>query len=227
MRIGRVAWLVGIGTLLSVLVASAATAQGSGKATAKMQDKEGNSVGTADFVEGPNGVAVSVNAKDLPPGEHGIHIHEKGKSSPPDFKDAGEHYNPTKAKHGFSNPEGPHASDLKNINVTEGGTASYTDTAESLTVAGAQNAILDSDGSALVIHEKADDYETDPSGESGDRIAAGVIKEVASGETTTAKESTTSGPLPSSGGMDVLLLAGLSAIAGLGLLLLVLRPRRA
>src|SRR5215203_3356140 len=211
---------------MSILVAGAATAQGSGKATAKMQDKEGNPVGTADFVGGPNEVAVPVNAKNLQTVEHGIHVHEKGKSSPPDFKDAGEHYNPTNAKHGFNNPEGPHASDLKNINVTEDGTASYTDTAESLTVAGAQNAILDSDGSALVIHEKADDYETDPSGESGDRIAAGVIKEAVTGETTTAKESTTSGPLPSSGGPDILLLAAIAAIGGVGLLLLVLRPRR-
>jgi len=225
-RIGRAVWLVAIGTLLSILVAGAATAQGSGKATAKMQDKEGNPVGTADFVEGPNGVAVSVNAKDLPPGEHGIHIHEKGKISP-DFKAAGEHYNPTKDKHGFNNPKGPHASDLKNITVAEDGTATYADTAEALTVAGTQNAILDSDGSALAIHEKADDYETDPSGESGEPIAAGVIKEAVTGEATTAKESTTSGPLPSSGGMDVLLLAGVSAIAGVGLLLLVLRPRRA
>ena len=94
-------------------------------------------------------------------------------------------------------------------------------------MAGTQNAILDSDGSALAIHEKADDYETDPSGESGEPIAAGIIKEAVTGEATTAKESTTSGPLPSSGGMDVLLLAGVSAIAGVGLLLLVLRPRRA
>jgi len=223
---GRAIWLVAIGTLLSVLVASAAGAQGSGKATAKMQDKEGNPVGTADFVEGPNGVAITANVKDLPPGEHGIHIHEKGKITP-DFEAAKEHYNPTKAKHGFENPEGPHGGDLENINVAEDGTASYATTAPLLKVNGPENALLDSDGSTLVIHEKADDYKTDPSGESGDRIAAGVIKEAITGETTTAKESTISGPLPSSGGPNVLLLAALAAIGGIGLVLLVLRPRRA
>jgi Cu-Zn family superoxide dismutase len=225
MFMGRAVWLVGIGTLLSILVASVAGAQGSGKATAKMEDKEGNPVGNAEFVEGPNGVAITVNVKDLPSGEHGIHIHEKGKITP-DFKAAGEHFNPTKAEHGLNNPKGPHAGDLENINIAEDGTASYTNTITLLTLAGGQNAILDSDGSALVIHEKADDHETDPSGESGDRIAAGVIKEAVTGEATTAKESTTSGPLPSSGGLDILLLATIAAVGGLGLLLLVLRPRR-
>jgi Cu-Zn family superoxide dismutase len=225
MRTGRTIWLVAIGTLLSILVAGAAGAQGSGKATAKMEDKEGNPVGTADFAQGPNGVGISVNVKDLPPGEHAIHVHEKGKITP-DFEAAGEHYNPTKAKHGFNNPEGPHASDLENINIAEDGTASYATTAPLLTVNGPENALLDADGSALVIHEKADDYETDPSGESGNRIAAGVIKEAVTGETTTAKESTVSGPLPGSGGPDILLLAAIAAIGGVGLLLLVLRPRR-
>jgi Cu-Zn family superoxide dismutase len=222
---GRAVWLVGIGTLLSILVASVAGAQGSGKATAKMEDKEGNPVGNAEFVEGPNGVAITVNVKDLPSGERGIHIHEKGKITP-DFKAAGEHFNPTKAEHGLNNPKGPHAGDLENINIAEDGTASYATTAPLITVSGDQNAILDEDGSTLIIHEKADDHKTDPKGESGDRIAAGVIKEAVTGEATTAKESTTSGPLPSSGGLDILLLATIAAVGGLGLLLLVLRPRR-
>jgi len=172
---GRAIWLVAIGTLLSILVAGAAGAQGSGKATAKMEDKEGNPVGTADFAQGPNGVGISVNVKDLPPGEHAIHVHEKGKITP-DFKAAGEHYNPTKAKHGFNNPEGPHAGDLENITVVEDGTATYQTTTDRVTLSKGKASLLDEDGSALVIHQKADDYETDDDGKSGDRIAAGVIE---------------------------------------------------
>ena len=115
-------------------------------------------------------------AQGLEPGEHGIHIHEKGDITP-DFEAAGEHFNPTGAQHGFNNPKGPHAGDLENITVREDKTADYSTATDRVTLAsGKENSLLDEDGSALVIHAKADDYTTDPSGGSGDRVVAGVIE---------------------------------------------------
>jgi Cu-Zn family superoxide dismutase len=160
-----------------VLVACGGGAQDSGKtARAELKDKEGRSVGSAHFSEDQDGVSILVNLlQGIEPGEHGIHVHEKGKISP-DFKAAGEHYNPAKAKHGFENPKGPHVGDLENIKVIEDGTATYRTTTDRVTLSEGKASILDKDGSSLVIHQKADDYETDPSGESGDPVAAGVIE---------------------------------------------------
>lgn len=202
------------------LGAGVALAQGGeATATADLEDADGNPVGTAEFVEGPNGVTITVNLQQgqdaVEPGEHGIHIHETGDITP-DFEAAGEHFNPTNAQHGFNNPEGPHAGDLENIFVNEDGSASYTTTNSRITLSGGERSILDSDGSALVIHSAADDYETDPSGESGDRVAAGVIEASSSNE-----------PLPSSGGISLLPVAATAALASVGLLIgVVLLLRR-
>lgn len=207
-----------LGALLLALSAGVAVAQGGGTATAELEDTDGNPVGDANFTEGPEGVTIAVEGKDLPPGEHGIHVHEKSDISSSDFKSAGEHHNPTDDKHGFNNPEGPHAGDLENINVAEDGTTSYTTTTDRITLSKGDRSILDSDGSSLIIHDKADDYETDPSGESGDRIAAGEIK-----------ASKTSEPLPKSGGSDTLLptVFGMSAVVIAGMAVLLRRLRHA
>lgn len=222
-----------VGAMLLALGAGAALAQGGGQATAELEDTSGNPVGNATFTEGPNGVTIDVNLQPgqqaVEPGEHGIHIHETGDLSP-DFEAAGAHFNPTSAKHGFNNPEGWHGGDLENIFVNDDGSASYTTTTDQVTLSGGPNALLDSDGSALVIHANADDYQTDPSGDSGDRVAAGVIRAAATGESTTPRESTAPAGkgLPKSGGADVLLPASLGAIvvAILGVQVLVRRLRR-
>jgi hypothetical protein len=176
---------------------------------------------------------VTINATLQPgqqavsPGEHGIHIHEKGSISP-DFEAAGEHFNPTNAQHGFNNSQGPHEGDLENIFVNDDGSASYTTTDDRVTLSGGQNSLLDSDGSALVIHESADDYQTDPSGDSGDRVAAGVIRAAGTGESTTGETTAPGGTnLPSSGGANLLLPAALGtlAVVVLGIDLLVRRLR--
>jgi Copper/zinc superoxide dismutase (SODC) len=139
--------------------------------------------------------------------------------------------NLTNAQHGFDNPEGPHAGGLENIVVNEDGSASYQATSRLITLAeGADSSLLDSDGSALVIHERADDYRTDPAGDSGDRVAAGIIRAVATGEATAAREIT-SGPLPKSGGPAIgsaaVLLPGAALLLGFGILAYaVVRPRR-
>ena len=165
------------GTLLLVLAACGGGAQVSPTATAELKDKEGGMVGNAQFSEDENGVNIAVTVlQGITPGEHGIHIHEKGQITP-DFEAAGKHLNPKGAEHGFENPNGPHAGDLENITVREDGTADYSTTTDRVTLAkGKENSLLDEDGSALVIHAKADDYRTDPSGGTGDRVAAGVIQ---------------------------------------------------
>lgn len=223
--------IVGIALLMMALIGIAG-AQGT-NATAQLEDSNGNPVGSAEFVEGPNGLTITVNLQPgqqaVTPGEHGIHIHRVG-SITPDFEAAGEHFNPTNAQHGFNNPQGPHGGDIENIIVNEDGSASYQTVAPLLTLSGGENALLDSDGSALVIHQNADDYQTDPSGESGDRVAAGVIRLSATGESTTITTGgTTSGPLPSSGGSINLLSVLLPAAAllvGSGVLAYTLMRRR-
>ena len=214
---------------LSLALVGTAGAQGT-RASAQLEDTDGNSVGTADFVEGPGGLNITVKLQPgqqgVEPGEHGIHFHETGDISP-DFEAAGEHFNPTNAQHGFNNPRGPHSGDLENITVNEDGSASYTTTTNLATLSAGPNSLLDSDGSALVIHAQADDYKTDPSGESGDRVAAGVIREVATGESTAAG-GTTSGPLPKSGGPMTLpaLLPAAALVVGSGILAYAVLRRR-
>jgi superoxide dismutase, Cu-Zn family len=216
--------------LLMMAFVGIAGAQGT-NATAQLEDSNGNPVGSAEFVEGPNGLTITVNLQPgqqaVTPGEHGIHIHRVG-SITPDFEAAGEHFNPTDAQHGFNNPQGPHGGDLENIIVNEDGSASYQTIAPLVTLSGRENALLDSDGSALVIHQNADDYQTEPSGESGDRVAAGVIRLSATGEVASPGGITTI-PLPSSGGSINLLSVLLPAAAllvGSGVLAYTLLVRR-
>jgi superoxide dismutase, Cu-Zn family len=232
LRYRRAVLLVLFGTLLLALAAGAALAQGADTATAELEDADGNPVGDATFTEGSGGVTINANLRPgqdaVEPGEHGIHIHETGEISP-DFEAAGAHFNPTSAQHGFDNPEGPHGGDLENMTVNDDGSASYTTTDDRITLSGGQNSILDSDGSALVIHQSADDYQTDPSGESGDRVAAGVIRESATGESTTAAGGTTSAPLPKSGGptsLSGLLLPAAALLVGSGVLAYAILRRR-
>lgn len=140
-------------------------------------DTKGNSIGEAHFTEVDGTLTISLRAENLKPGIHGIHLHEKAVCTPPDFKSAGGHFNPTDKEHGFDNPKGYHLGDLPNLKVGEDGKVSVKVTMHNLTLEpGKPNSLLDKDGSALVIHAAEDDYKTDPAGNSGDRIACAELK---------------------------------------------------
>ena len=138
----------------------------------------GQTVGSVRAWQTAGGVTFRVEATGLPHGVHGIHVHSVGRCDPPDFTSAGSHWNPLARKHGLSNPQGPHAGDLPNVEVAANGVLSTTVTlagANLFAPPGSPGALLDADGAALVIHAGADDNVTDPSGNSGARIACAVI----------------------------------------------------
>ena len=141
-----------------------------------LKDTKGNNVGMAMISPAKGGgVSIELTLKGLPPGEHGIHLHEVAKCEPPTYKSAGAHFNPAKKKHGLSNPDGPHAGDMPNFTVAANGTAQTTITNKNVTMDAGANSIYAGGGTALIIHEKADDGKTEPSGNAGNPIACGAI----------------------------------------------------
>jgi Cu-Zn family superoxide dismutase len=142
-----------------------------------IKNAAGEDVGMATFTQVKTGVKVKIELKNLPIGPHGVHIHQNPTCEGPDFKTAGGHFNPDGKQHGFENPMGHHAGDTPvNVVVQENhrGEATFVLTAVTLEK-DKPNSLFANGGTSIVVHEKADDMKTDPSGNSGNRIACGVI----------------------------------------------------
>lgn len=139
-------------------------------ATAEVKDSAGRSLGTLNLSASLGGIVAEGHLMGLPPGAHGIHLHSVGQCQPP-FASAGPHWNPTQKQHGTDNPKGPHLGDMPNVAAgsDSSGHARVT------SAGGTLDSLLDADGASVVVHATADDYKTDPSGNSGARIACGVV----------------------------------------------------
>ncbi|MBZ0156779.1 MAG: superoxide dismutase family protein [Alphaproteobacteria bacterium] len=165
--------------LTAVLLLSGSPAYGESplRAKAEMYNAQGEKIGTAYFTEaaeGQEGVKIYLKISRIPKGSHGFHIHETGRCDSPDFKSAGGHFNPHGKKHGVNNPEGLHAGDLPNITVDQEEIA-VTVVTKQVTLKEGKNSLFQPGGTSLIIHAGPDDEMTDPAGNSGARIACGVI----------------------------------------------------
>lgn len=155
----------------TALMISALLATPAYSATAKLSDASGKMIGTAKIVLTPHSLRLSVKVKGMEAGEHGLHIHAVGLCEAPKFASAGPHWNPGGKQHGRDNPMGSHEGDMPNLMVGKNGRGSIAFDLHGATMAG----LMDADGAALLIHAKSDDYKTDPSGASGDRLVCGVF----------------------------------------------------
>jgi Cu-Zn family superoxide dismutase len=139
-----------------------------------MKSANGQSAGTATIIETPHGLIVRYTPFNLPKGTHAVHLHEAGKCDAPTFESAGGHFNPTNASHGFASAKGYHAGDIPNIAVGSV-RESHEHFVRDVRLRTGNRPLVDADGASLVVHAGADDHTTDPAGNSGDRIACGVI----------------------------------------------------
>jgi len=165
-------------TTTLALCALAVPAHAAETAKADILGEGGDVIGQASFVQGTVGAMMNIEVSNLPPGPHGFHIHAMGHCDTGDgFKSAHGHINPQGRAHGYLNEDGPEIGDLPNLIVHEDGTAMVQLFLPQVNISEGEGALLDEDGSALVIHENPDDHVSQPIGGAGPRIACGVIKQ--------------------------------------------------
>ncbi len=194
------AWFVIV--LLGLGLSTTAHADGGRHALVQVRDATGQLVGTVTLTAQADGVRIDGAFAGLPAGAHGFHFHTVGACTPT-FDAASGHYNPTARQHGFNNPQGTHAGDLPNLEIGANGTGTYRTVTDRITLEpGAANTVYDADGTSLMVHATADDYRTDPTGNSGGRIACGVV------------EAAQAPRLPTTGGGDVVVWPWLAGVAG-------------
>ena len=163
-----------LGTATAALFTIGVAAQQSATKV-ELKGAKGEAIGTATLTSAGSGVSIALDVTGLTPGVHGVHLHQVPKCEGPAFTSAGPHLNPDNKKHGMENPEGPHAGDIPNFTVGADGTAKTTIAAQHVSLGTGMNSLFNNGGAAIVIHAAADDNKTDPSGNSGDRIACGTI----------------------------------------------------
>lgn len=170
--------LVPVALLLCV---PTAFAQEGASAKATFVNAEGTNIGDVTLTQGSGGVTVAGQLTGVPEGQHGLHFHSVGNCDAADkFEAAGGHFNPTEHQHGSENPQGPHAGDLPNVTAAADGAVAIELTSDMISLTEGDPAyVFDADGTALVLHADPDDLKTDPSGNSGDRIACAVIEAAA------------------------------------------------
>jgi Cu-Zn family superoxide dismutase len=144
-------------------------------AAAALADGSGRGVGDARLQQTSHGVLLRLDLRNVTPGVHALHIHEAGRCDAPSFESAGGHFAPNRRAHGFLNPSGPHAGDLPNIFVPASTELSIEYLIPDVTIDPGPRSLLDTNGSAVVIHADQDDYFSDPAGHAGDRLACGAI----------------------------------------------------
>ncbi|MCB2050667.1 MAG: superoxide dismutase family protein [Novosphingobium sp.] len=166
--------LIPVFTVLSACT-TVGTVPASHVANATLEMANGLPAGTVQLVSDGEKVTLTAAVAGMSPGVHGIHLHTTGSCVAPDFKSAGGHLNPDGRQHGMDNPMGSHVGDLPNITVSDAGAGTISVALQG-TQAELMETLFDADGTAIVVHAGPDDYKTDPSGNSGGRIACGVLK---------------------------------------------------
>ncbi|HMN69176.1 MAG TPA: superoxide dismutase family protein [Bdellovibrionales bacterium] len=144
-------------------------------AKAQLKNAKGQTLGSATLTAMKKGVRLIVEAEKLPPGELAIHFHENGKCEGPKFESAGSHFAGAAKSHGFDSDGGPHAGDMPNLIVPATGKVRAELINTAVTMGKESNSLFKAGGTSLVIHAKADDYKSQPSGNAGDRLLCGVI----------------------------------------------------
>lgn len=165
-----------LGALFALAVAQPASAAIKAKAVAEMIGLKGQGLGNATFTQTNHGVLIELDLHGLPPGAHAVHIHTSGNCDPrTHFTSAGPHFTLEPRNHGFLAKGGPHSGDLPNQFAAADGTLHASVITNLFTLGDGEKTIFDRDGASIVLHAKADDYMSQPAGNSGDRIACGVI----------------------------------------------------